>query len=397
MELTYDIKHKTFLSQTTFKIIGLILLGISQLVLATYILLYTTIIPIEAIADNETASDIFQLLMNVMIGDLSGETKVISSYKELISLWPQIKRIAAIGKVVPIFLLIGMFSTLTQERKKPGRVILRYGIFSLLFYLFELIGYYFVLIPAVDSIAESYEIDVITLTIAEAGLKSMVAIFGNFNIFIDMFICALFFFFVVHMPKKRWFREHLGVFRSFALIPVLYLVISVVFSYLGKNKIEIPLAVTALFSSRGIYAHIFFWIITFYYKYRRVIYENSPSNNGMSFKQYLKTNQSKFDFALFMGLVMLVICLFENIFFDLTEAKVANFTQFSLGRGIHLFLFVFLFLFFDFTRKPRFKGLNVLYIIYYLILAFVLFVLYFIVVDYAMELLRLVSKLINSL
>ena len=395
-ELTYDTRHKPFLTQTTFKIIGLFLLGISQLTLAFYAFSFTTALPVEEIPDSDNAADIFELLMNVLAGELSGETSLVSTYKILISIWPNVKDFYALGKVVPIFLLIGLFSTLVQERKSIFRIIIKYFIFTILFYLAEIIGYYFFLFPLIDALGESYLIDKTTLVIAEAGVYSLLGIFGNFNIFIDLFVCSLFFFFVVYVPKKGFFRKHFKLFRSLTVIPVLYLIASVIFTYLAKTKIQIPLTILALFSSRGIYAHLFFWIITLYYKYRRVIYKNNPNNQDLEFKQYLKTGSSKLDFALVMGLAMLVICLFEKIFADLTSQHVFNFSYVSLGRGIHLYCFVFLLLFFDFTKKPRFKFLKILYVIYYVILALVLFGVYAVVIDYAMAVLKIISNAIGS-
>ena len=271
-DLTYDTKHKAFLSQTTFNIIGLILLGFSQLTLAIYVLNYTIVIPADEIPNSDSALDIFSLIMSVLMGEITGEGNVVAQYKELIAGWPDVKNIFALSKVVTIFLLIGLFSTLVQERKSIKRILITYAIYTFLFYIFELLGYYFFLFPIVESYAEEYLIDEITLYLAEVGIASLMGIFANFNIFIDLFICTLFFFFVVYTPKKGVFAKHRKIFRSFALIPVLYLVLSVIFSYLGKIKIEIPIPILALFSSKGIYAHVFFWIITIYYKFRKKIY-----------------------------------------------------------------------------------------------------------------------------
>ncbi len=395
-DLTYDTKHRAFLTQTTFKIIGLILLGVSQLTLAIYALNYTMVIPAEEIPNSDSALDIFSLIMSVLMGDISGETNVIAQYRDLIASWPEVKNLFSLSRVVTIFLLIGLFSTLVQERKSIKRIIITYAVYTFLFYLFELIGYYFFLFPIVESFGESYMLDETTIYLAEIGISSLMGIFANFNIFIDLLVCTLFFFFVVYTPKKGVFSRHRKVFRSFALIPVLYLVLSVVLSYLGKIKIEIPIPILALFSSKGIYAHVFFWIITIYYKFRRKIYNNNPYTYGLEFKQYIRTNSSKFDFALVMGLIMLVICLFENIFKDLTVAKVFNFSMLSLGRGVYLYCFVFILLFFDFTKKPRFKFFNVLYVIYYLILAFLLFAFYLVIIDYVMNVLKIVSNAITA-
>ena len=396
-ELTYDTRHRTILTYTTFKIIGLVLLGISQVSLALYAALFTSVIPADEIKSSESAFDIFGLIISVISGDMSGETQVVSSYKSLIFMWPEIKRVFAYGKVVPIFLLIGLFSNLVQERKSIKRTILKYAIFTVAFYLAELIGYYFFLFPMIEALGESYALDATTIALAEVGVNSLMHIFANFNIFIDLLLCSLFFFFVIYTPKKGFFSRHKKFFRSLVSIPILYLVISIIFTFLGKDKIEIPLPIMALFSSRGIYAHLFFYVMTIYYKFRRIIYNKNPNNNGLDFKHYLKTQSSKLDFALIMGLVMLVICLFERMFNDLTVAKVYNFSLFSLGRGIHLYSFVFLLLFFNFAKRPRFKVFNVLYVIYYLALAFLLAALYAVVIDYAMAVLKVISNAIEGL
>ncbi len=396
-ELTYDRKRKPFLTFTSFKVIGLILLGISQLTLAFYAFSYTIVIPVESIKDDTTAESIYNLIISVVSGNFNGEVDTIGAYKSLISNWPNIKNIFTLGKVVPIFLLIGLFSNLAQERKSIIRIIIKYGIFTVLFYVGELSFYYFFLIPTVDSIGESYLLDRVTIEVAEVGAVTAMSLFANFNIFIDLFMCSLFYFFVVYFPKKGFFKRHRKVFRSLVAIPVLYIIASMVFTYLAKTKITIPLDIMALFSSRGIYAHLFFYLITLYYKYRRKLYEKSNFQYGLEFKRYIKTSSSRLDFALIIGLVMLLTSLYEKIFYDLTMAKVFDFSLLSLGRGVHLYSFSFLLLFFDFTRRPRFKFFNVLYVVYYLILAVILVGLYILVLDYALTVLKIASTVVENL
>ena len=121
-ELTYDRRRKPFLTFTSFKVIGLILLGISQLTLAIYAFSYTLVIPVESVKDDTTAEGIYNLIISVVSGNFNGEVNTIGAYKTLISNWPNVKNIFTLGKVVPIFLLIGLFSNLAQERKSIIRI-----------------------------------------------------------------------------------------------------------------------------------------------------------------------------------------------------------------------------------------------------------------------------------
>ncbi|MCR5112518.1 MAG: hypothetical protein K6A63_01120, partial [Acholeplasmatales bacterium] len=134
-----DIRYRPFLSFTTLRIVGLIIFGITQLLMAFYILLYTSIIPMEEL-NSDNVNNIFDLFLDLFVGDELEAT--VSEYKSLITIWPTVKIIYNVSRLVPPLLIAGLFGRLIQNPAKLKIIFFRYFSMTIILFIAELLFYY---------------------------------------------------------------------------------------------------------------------------------------------------------------------------------------------------------------------------------------------------------------
>ena len=132
---------------------------------------------------------------------------------------------------------------------------------------------------------------------AEAFLDSTirsVAVNGfiAFNIFIDLFLCALFMFFLNVRPKKVFTGKKVLILRFLALVPVAYEVASLTLKYLAaSHQLTLPLWSYPLLTVKPPMTFVLFMLLAFHIKVR----ERRFRKHGRSHEEYLaylKTNRN---------------------------------------------------------------------------------------------------------
>ena len=185
-----DIRYRPFLSFTTLRIIGLIIFGITQLILASYIGLFTMVIPVEELT-SDSANTIFSVFSTLLEdGELS---TTFASYKDLVMIWPIVKSLYTVSRLVPPLLIVGLFGKLIQTPNQLKGVFIKYLVMTLFLFIGELIFYYLTFDTLLDRLAESENIDELIVLLVRRFVKNVMIFYSNLNIFIDMLIAVIFF------------------------------------------------------------------------------------------------------------------------------------------------------------------------------------------------------------
>ena len=151
---------------------------------------------------------------------------------------------------------------------------------------------------------------------AEAFLDSTiqsVAVNGfiAFNIFIDLFLCALFMFFLNVRPKKVFTGKKVLILRFLALVPVAYEVASLTLKYLAaSHQLTLPLWSYPLLTVKPPMTFVLFMLLAFHIKVR----ERRFRKHGRSHEEYLaylETNRNSLHFSLWLMFLLVITALLD--------------------------------------------------------------------------------------
>lgn len=203
---------------------------------------------------------------------------------------------------VPLFLLAN-FAVILNGSKKYASLLLMYGGFSIAICL----GYFFVvshyLLGILSALAEKGtdlrgNLPLLLRSISPSG-------FFAFNIFLDLFLCTAFSFFVFERPGKRFQGKKLRIFRAFAVIPALYEIASVLLKVLASTgRIEMPIWLFPLLTTKPPMMFLLFVGLVLIIKLRERHSETgdeTPGRSEASIRSYVNTR--RFSAAL-MGLMI---------------------------------------------------------------------------------------------
>jgi hypothetical protein len=204
---------------------------------------------------------------------------------------------------LPMF-LIANFAIILDKKKTYKQQLIKFGGLSLGVILVFII------------VKEHYAVGLVTAVIgnrADAGRLVDEAIYqwamtGSliFNLFIDLFMCTLFMFFLEYEPQTRFQGKKLRLFRAMALLPILYEVgalalrITVVMTDFKPPYIVYPFLTTKPFMS-----FILFIILALHIRFDESRFkkrDKSPED----FEEYTRTNDHSLRFSIFTSVMILV-------------------------------------------------------------------------------------------
>ena len=227
---------------------------------------------------------------------------------------------------LPLFLLAN-FAIILDKKRTYKQQLIKFGGLSLAIVLFFII------------IKEHYVVGIVAATIGNRGDASQLvnemlyqsSMTGSliFNLFIDLFMCTLFMFFLEYEPKTRFQGKKLRLFRAMALLPVLYetgalaLRVTMIMTDLKPPYIVYPLLTTKPFMS-----FILFIILALHIKFDEARFkkrDKSPED----FEEYTRTNFHSLRFSVFTsvmivitGLIDILVYVISTVFLSVTAAGV---------------------------------------------------------------------------
>ena len=187
-----------------------------------------------------------------------------------------------------------------------------------------------------------------------------------FNIFVDLFLCTLVMFFLNYKPTRIFKGKSRFIFRSFALLPVVYEAGCIVLKVLASRKeITVSPFFYPLFTVKPTMTFVLFIVLALYIKTRELRFRRHGKTHE-EYKAFLNTNKNSWDFSRFLAIALVVIALVDlAIFFIVTIREVSDMTEEALntlyptalimgfGNSAMLLFLAPLVLLFSYTRKPK--------------------------------------------
>jgi len=204
--------------------------------------------------------------------------------------------------------------------------------------------------------------------------------FVAFNIFIDLFLCTLFMFFLNARPKRVFTGKKVILFRLFAILPVAYEVASIALKGMAcSGRVMLPIWTFPLLTVKPPMSFLVFLILALHIKTR----ERRFCRHGRTHEEYLqflKTNRNSLHFSIFLAVVMVLAAVADYFLLIFVTAKSAvsaqnpetittyeqieSFMRIGLAMGFGnsfplLFVAPFVLLF-SYTRNPKNRKLSML-------------------------------------
>ena len=208
--------------------------------------------------------------------------------------------------MTPLF-LIAAFATVLNAKDGYKKLILMYSGLGVLFFIVFLIIYehYFVGLFSLINPATAHDV-VYTLfqSMSEDG-------FIAFNLFIDLLLCTLVTFFINYRPTRFFKGKAIYVFRSFALLPIAYEILSVITKVCASQGIwTIHPLLFPFLTTKPPLAFLVFVIMALFVKNRERFYIKKGKTHE-DYKQFQKTNVNSLHFALFLVATIIVISVLD--------------------------------------------------------------------------------------
>lgn len=261
------------------------------------------------------------------------------------------------GLTLPLFLLANfsfMFRTRTNGYKK---LLMNYGFGALgLIALFLLITEHyalsFIMKGGKSFIEAQHTLDALIKAIFENGI--------SLNVFIDLFLCTLFFFFVNYRPKKHFQGKKLIIFRLFSLFPVLYELLSIVLKGLNlANVITLPSFLYPLLTNKPFMTFVAFIVIVFVIKYREKYFIKRGKTHA-EYEAFLQTNRNSFDISVAISIIFVAAAVLDviswlglSLIINGVEYPIVYTYNLGFGQSTCLILSIPFVLLFSYTREHK--------------------------------------------
>lgn len=137
--------------------------------------------------------------------------------------------------------------------------------------------------------------------------------FFTFNIYLDLFLCTLFMFFMDYKPKKFFKGKSIYFFRALSLLPVGYEVFCIIIKRLASDRlVTIPVAFYPFLTTKPPLGFMLFVTFVIYIKGR----ERRFIKHGKTHEQYrefLKTNTNSFHFSRMLAIQTVLFAIIDII------------------------------------------------------------------------------------
>lgn len=208
---------------------------------------------------------------------------------------------------LPLFLLAN-FSQILNNRDSYKSIIIKYagmafGFISIFLFIYLRYG-----IPIAKILGFS---DPTSITNGMMGVFKKIM---EQNVFLDLFIYTITLYFLDYVPKKHFKGKNLKWFRLLVLIPILYVIFSIVLRRLLYFNDKVPVVLAVFIPSKPVMIYVFFLSLVLHMK--RI--EKSFIKAGKTkddFDEYLKTNHGSRNLSKFTSRSLLLVGLSDVIIY----------------------------------------------------------------------------------
>ncbi len=216
--------------------------------------------------------------------------------------------------------------------------------------------------------------------------------FVAFNLFIDLFLCTLFMFFLNARPKRVLTGKKVLILRVLVLLPLAWEAASWILKWKSaQGSITLPFWCFPLLTVKPPVTFVVFMLLAVHMKTRELRF----CRYGRSHEEYLaflKTNRNSFHFSVFLAVILVLAALADFIILmvlmglkagsleTLVSEVEARFMEFSsaamavgFGGAVSLLFVAPLVLLYSYTREPANKMISMLIPVVGIVLILILF------------------------
>ena len=204
--------------------------------------------------------------------------------------------------------------------------------------------------------------------ISEYVVTNLVRSHLNINVFQDLFLATVFYYFTAYTPRNVSGGK-LVLFRTCAILPALLLMGGTGLSGMNRSgMIQLPLNIVCLLTSRKPAGILLIFSMVLFIKYHEAEYAEKTGGIRDGFSEYLKTNRNSLHFSLFISVVLALLSLL-----DWRLGFIPGLYNWGIGSSPTMFTAIPFVLLFSYNRKTRFRFLDAFVPIYYILHYFLLF------------------------
>lgn len=213
---------------------------------------------------------------------------------------------------LPLF-LIANFAIILDKKKTYKQQLIKFGGLSLaiviVFVILKEHNFVGVVTAALGNRADANK------AVTDALYYSAVSGSLIFNLFIDLFLCTLFMFFLEYVPEKHFQGKKIRLFRAMALIPVLYeigaLALRVRIALVDQKP---PYIVYPLLTTKPFMSFILFVFLALHIKLENVRF-SKKGKTEKEFEEYTQTNAHSLRFSIFTSIMILITSLIDLLLY----------------------------------------------------------------------------------
>ena len=222
---------------------------------------------------------------------------------------------------LPLFLVANM-ACIIQKRDNFKNMLLFYGGAALGMYLlgnFVVFHYGRGIMNSISPTSWGEAADLFGLLLPALGKNGYV-----FNIFIDLFLCSLMYFFLYYDPKK-YFKDKKKIwFRLMVLLPIFYEIGSMVIKFrITFYYMTIPSYVFFFLTSKPPFMLLAFLLLILLFKIDERKHIKKLNKSEKELKEHKKTNAHSLLVSIQMSIIFIIVTILDAIFSSIIFASVA--------------------------------------------------------------------------
>lgn len=245
------------------------------------------------------------------------------------------------GSIIPVlqymaelslpFLLISNFSRILNNAEGYKKQLLRNGACAVgIAAACVLIVWRYVIGSAEMLVTDPWDVTpIVTTTFRAMNEGGFIAV----NIFVDLFLCTLFMFFLNVRPKKVFTGKKVLFLRVLALIPIAYEVACLVFKFqAAKGEITLPLWSFPLLTVKPPMTFVLFVFLALHMKAR----EYRFCRHGRSHEEYqefLQSNRNSLHFSVYLAIMLVVTAVIDFVLLIVMSTAAAPSVEAIQGAG----------------------------------------------------------------
>ena len=233
---------------------------------------------------------------------------------------------------LPLFLIANFAIILDNKRTYKHQLIKFGGLSLLVIALFIFIKEHYI-----DGLVIAIVRDEATAKELVEWLLYMISITGVmvFNLFIDLFMCTLFMFFLNYVPEKHFQGDRLLIFRTLAIIPVFYEIGSLVIRVLIAMGDGVPTYFIYPFLTTKPFMSFVMFVLMALHILREKRMFRKKGKTEEEYKEYTRTNVHSLRFSIYTSVVILITGIIDVLVYIIgTVALTISFSGIDLKEAL---------------------------------------------------------------